>query len=141
MGPLLFLIYINDLPKELKSNAKLFADGTSLFTVVKDENESANVLNNDLSLISKWAFKWKILFNLDPTKPAQEVLFSTKKETQNHPTLNFNNIPVERASFQKRLGVILDEKLNFKQHIEGAIVKVNKGVAVIKKLRYSLSCK
>ena len=53
LGPLLFLIYINDLPNELKSNAKLFADDTSLFTIVKDENESANILNNDLSLISK----------------------------------------------------------------------------------------
>ena len=53
LGPLLFLIYINDLPNELKSNAKLFADDTSLFTIVKDENESVNVLSNDLSLISK----------------------------------------------------------------------------------------
>ena len=48
MGPLLFLIYINDLPYELKSDFKLFADDTSLFTVVKDKNESANILNNDL---------------------------------------------------------------------------------------------
>ena len=75
LGPLLFLIYINDLPNKLKSNAKLFADDTSLFTIVKDENESANVLNNDLSLISEWAFNRKMLFNPDPTKPAQEVLF------------------------------------------------------------------
>ena len=51
LGPLLFLIYINDLPNELKSNAKLFANGTSLFTIVKDKNESANVLNNYLILI------------------------------------------------------------------------------------------
>ena len=56
LGSLLFLIYINDLPNELKSNTKLFADYTSLFTIVKDENESANIINNDLSLISKWAF-------------------------------------------------------------------------------------
>ena len=138
LGPLFFLIYINDLPNELKSNVKLFADDTSLFTIVKDENESANVLNNDLSLISKWAFNWKMLFNPDPTKPAQEVLFSRKKKTQNHPTLSLNNIQVERASSQKHLGLILDEKLNFKQHIESAIAKINKGVAVIKKLRYSL---
>ena len=52
MGPLLFLIYINDLPSELKSNVKLFADDTSLFTIVKDKNESANILNNDLQSIS-----------------------------------------------------------------------------------------
>ena len=48
--PLLFLAYINDLPNGLKSNAKLFADDTSLFTIVKDKNESANTLNNDLLL-------------------------------------------------------------------------------------------
>ena len=72
------------------------------------------------------------------TKPVQEVSFSRKKKTRNHPRLSFNNIQVERASSQKHLGLILDEKLNFKQHIESAIVKINKGVAVIKKLRYSL---
>ena len=80
LGPPLFLIYINGLPNELKPNAKLFADDTSLFTIVKDENESANVLNNDLLLISQWTFNWKMLFNPDPNKPAQEVLFSKKKK-------------------------------------------------------------
>ena len=74
LGPLLFLIYINDLPDELKSNAKLFADDTSLFSIVKDKNESANILSNDLAQISKWAYNWKMLFNPDPSKPAQEVI-------------------------------------------------------------------
>ena len=137
LGPLLFLIYINDLPNELKSNAKLFADDTSLFTIVKDESESANVLNNDLLLISKWAFNWKMLFNPDPNKPAQEVLFSKKKKAESHPTISLNNIQVQRSSYQKHLGLILDEKLNFKQHIDSAISKI-KGIAVIKKLRYNL---
>ena len=54
LGSLLFLVYINDFPNGLISNAKLFADDTSLFTIAKDKNESANVLNNDLSLISRW---------------------------------------------------------------------------------------
>ena len=75
LGLLLFLIYINDLPDELKSNAKLFADDTSLFSIVKDKNESANILSNDLAQISKWAYNWKMLFNPDPSKPAQEVIF------------------------------------------------------------------
>ena len=109
--PLLFLIYIKDLPDELKSNAKLFADDTSLFSIVKDENESANALNYDLSQISKWAFNWKMLVNSHPSKPAQEVLFSRKKKTQSHPEISLNNIPVERSSYQKHLGLILDEKL------------------------------
>ena len=73
LGPLLFLIYINDSPNELKSNLKLFADDASLFTIVKDKNESPNTLNNDLMLISKWAYNWKMFFNPDPSKSAQEV--------------------------------------------------------------------
>ena len=53
----------------------------SLFTIVKDKKESANILNNDLVLlISRWAYNWKMLFNPNPTKPAQEVLFSRKKQ-------------------------------------------------------------
>ena len=138
LGPLLFLIYINDLPDELKSNAKLFANDTSLFAIVNDKNESANIFNNDLKLISKWAYDWEMLFNPDPSKPAQEVLFTRKKKIQNHPTISLNNIQVERTSHQKHLGIILDEKLNFKQHLDSIIPKVNKGISVIKKLRHSL---
>ena len=54
MGPFPFLIYINDLSNELKSNVKLFADNISLFTVVKGKDDSANILNNDLQSISAW---------------------------------------------------------------------------------------
>ena len=121
MGPLLFLIYINDLPNELKSNVKLFADDTSLFTVVKDKNESANILNNDLQSISKWAYNWKMLFSPDSSKPAQEVLFSRKKKIQVHPTISLNDVQVEIVSYQKHLDILVDEKLNFKQHIDSAI--------------------
>ena len=130
--PLLFLAYINDSPNGLKSNAKLFADDTSLFTTVKDKNESANTLNNDLLLISKWAYNWKMVFHPNPSKPAQEVLFSRKKKNQIHPTISFNNIHVERASHHKHLGILLDEKLNFKQHIDTTILKISKGIPVIK---------
>ena len=124
LGPLLFLVYINDLPNELKSNVKIFADDTSVFTIVKDKNENANTLNNDLMLISKWAYNWKILFNPDHSKPAQEVLFSRKKEVQIHPIISLNNIQVERAPYQKHLGLILDEKLNFKQVLFLKLIRV-----------------
>ena len=137
-GPLLFLIYIDDLPNRLKTSAKLFADDTSLFTIAKDKNESANALNNDLFLISKWTFNWKMLFNPDPHKPAQEVLFSRKKKVSIHIVISFNNMQVEKASYQKHFGLFLDEKLTFKHHIDNTLCKVNIGIAVIKKLRHTL---
>ena len=138
LGPLLFLVYISDLPNELKSNAKLFADGTSLFTIVKYKQESADVLHHDLSLISKWAFNWKMLINPDTNKRAQEVILSRKKRAQNHPNISLNNIQHERVSHKKHLGIKLDEKLNFKKHIDSTFLKVNRGIAVLKKLRYNL---
>ena len=68
LGPLLFLIYVNDLFDNLASNPKLFADDTSLFSVVKSVDASNIDLNNDLKEIGEWAFQWKMIFNPDPTK-------------------------------------------------------------------------
>ena len=78
MGPLLFLVYINDLADSLSSNAKLFADDTSLFLVIHDAETSGNELKSDLSHINKRAFQWKMSFNPDPSKMAQEIIFSRK---------------------------------------------------------------
>ena len=78
LSPLLFLIYINNLPNGLNSNAKLFADDTSLFSVVHNVTDSANLLNSDLSKINEWPLQWKKIFNADPTKQAQEIIFSPK---------------------------------------------------------------
>ena len=79
LGPLLFLIYINDLPDGLYSIPKLFADDTSLFSIVQDPNESARYLNLDVIVIPQWAYQWKMLFNPDPKQPAHEVISSRKK--------------------------------------------------------------
>ena len=57
LGPLLFLIYINDLPDGLSSNCKLFADDMSLFSIVHDLTISSSELYSDLAKISEWAFK------------------------------------------------------------------------------------
>ena len=127
LGPLLFLIYINDLSDGIISNVKLFADGTSIFSTIHDSNTSASNLNSDLQKISEWAFKRKMSFNPDPTKQVQEVISSRKLIKPLHSLIKFNNIPVQNASSQKHLGLILDEKLNFESHLKEKCLKFNKG--------------
>ena len=80
LGPLLCLIYINDLPDEITSSCKIFADDTSLFSKIENKSYSNFQLNKGLEAISKWAFQWKMLFNPDPVKQAIEVCFSHKQD-------------------------------------------------------------
>ena len=103
LGPLLFLIYIyiNDLEND----------------IVHDHQRTAEELKHDLELINKWAYQWKISFNPDPPKQANEVLFSCKKSKIDHPDIHFNGSIVSRVNDQKHLGLILTPKLNFGNHL------------------------
>ena len=131
MGPLL----INALPEGLIANAKLFADDTSLFLVVRDIAASTEELNDDLRNISKWAYQWKIIFNPDLAKQAQEVIFSRKLKKPVHPYLTFNNSQVSQTESQKHLGLILDNKLNFNEHLKGVLDKISKTMGLIRKFQ------
>ena len=117
LGPLLFIIYINALSDNLTSNAELFADDTSLFSVVHDVNTSAKKLNDDMKKVNDWDFQWTMIFNPDPSKQAQEVIFSRKSKRSTHPPLVFNNNNASQTYSQKHLGVILDFKLTFEEHL------------------------
>ena len=139
LGPLLFLIYINDLPDNLNSLIKIFADNNSLFCTVYDPNHSAKVLNDDLNKISEWAYKWKMLFNPDLTKEAQEVILSRKNIETDHAIVNFIETSVVRTTCQKHFRIHLDEKLNFNHHINKKITKENKGIGLIRKLAHVLT--
>ena len=97
LGPLLFLIYVNDLAEYLSSNSKLFADDTSLFSVVRDLNTSAIEINDDLKKTEAWAHQWKMSFNPDPLKQAQEVIFSRKRNKPHHPDIIFNGSPLKKV--------------------------------------------
>ena len=97
LGPLPFLIYMNDLTDNLILNPKLFTDDTSPFSVIEDKHSSANKLNQDLSRINNWVFQWKMNFNPEPIKQAQEVIFSRKLQKSTHPTLSFNNNTVTQS--------------------------------------------
>ena len=127
-------MYINDLTADLKCSVKLFADDTSLSTVVRDPNAAANDMNHDLELISQWAHDWKMSFNPDPQKQAVELLLSKKRHGIDHSVILFNDIPVKKVEEHKHLGVILDSKLSFSAHIKAAISKTRKDIGLLKYL-------
>ena len=141
LGPLLFLIYINDLEVGIKSKVKFFADDTSLFSIVKDPTISANDLNHDLELISNWAYQWKMSFNPDPNKQAVEIVFSRKLNPIDHPNIYFNGVQVKKVKSHEHLGLTLDSKLIFASHINDKISKARKGLGIIKILSRFLSIK
>ena len=74
-------------------------------------------------------------FNPDISKQAHEVVFSRKRSSVSHPTLTFNNISVSQTSSQKHLGMHLDKKLNFEEHLSKVETKVKKSVGIIRKLQ------
>ena len=119
-------------------NAKLFADDTSFFSVVKNHLNCTKKLSEDLSKIFHWAYQWKMSFNPDVSKQVQEVIFSRKKNIKNHPIVSFNNLPINRKSTQKHLGLLLDEKLNFSEHINEKLKKATKSINLLRKLNLSL---
>ena len=139
LGPLLLLIYINDLSTGLSSNPRLYANNTSLFSVVHDRNTSASELSNDLIKIRNWAYQCKMSFNPDPSKQARKVIFSRKIKNPNHPELVFNNISVNQIPYQKHLDMFLDDKLNFGEHVKYITNKVNKSIGLLHKLQLILS--
>ena len=102
----------------LSTNARLFADDVSLVSVVDNINLSVVNLNSDLSKINPWGNHWKITFNLDPKKRAQEVIFSQKIKKTLHPPLNSDKDFIKQVQFQKHLGVYLDCELDFRDIFE-----------------------
>ena len=94
LGPLLFLIYINDIVSGLESEILLFADDCSLFASGNDPSETAEKLNRDLVRISKWAKLWKVTFNAEKSK---DIIFSNKF-LNNSPPLILRNNYIERVN-------------------------------------------
>ncbi len=77
LGPLLFLIYTNDMVNDIQSNIRLFADDTSLYIVVEDPHEAGQLLQSDIDRITDWSSKWLVKFNPAKQNPCSYLVKST----------------------------------------------------------------
>ena len=98
-------------------------------------NTSTTNLKNDLNKIKNWAIQWKMNFTHDPSKQAQEVIFSRKLQKTNHNQVYFNHNSVKQVLSQKHLGMYFDTKLNFQEHLNNVLSKVNKVIGLLRELR------
>ena len=85
------------------------------------------------------AFLWKMSFNPDPKKQAQEVIFPRKLNKPNHPSLNFKNTVVIQSANHKQLGMILDTNLDFQEHLKDKLSRNSKTTGLLRKLQKILT--
>ena len=138
LGPLLFLLYINDIVADIGSHIRLFADDTSLFIIVDNPITAANCLNTDLNKISRWAETWLVTFN--PTK-TEALLFSRKLNKPQHPPLLMQNHQIAEVNTRKHLGLYLSNDCTRHHHINYIKDKACFRINIMRKLKFKLDRK
>ena len=133
LGPLLFLVYINDLPHICHNTFPvLFADDTNLFISGKDINHLEQTINTELDNIILWLKANKLSLNI---KKTQFMLFSGFKKTKPSINLKIEGESISETVKSKFLGVIIDNKLSWKDHIAYISGKIARGIGIILKAR------
>ena len=140
LGPLFFLIYINNLPDNLESICNIFADDAILFYKAFDKHVCCATLNKDFELIDNLAFQWKMQFNPDRNKQAQELYFYKKADNQKSQDLPFKKNNVASCPSVKHLGMLFDSRLNFNEHVQSKTNKCYTIIGLIKKSSMPLLC-
>ena len=141
LGPLLFLMYINDL---FRSSSKLtlimFADDPNLFISDSNIGNLFETMNEELRKVANWVKASKLSFNISKTK--YSLFHSTRKRKDipnTLPPLHIDNVPVKREFVTKFLGVYLDENISWKHHINIVSTKVCKSIGILYRTRCILS--
>jgi hypothetical protein len=136
LGPLLFLVYINDIVHVIRHcHIRMFADDTCLYINIDNPEDAARLMNEDLEAINQWSNTWLVEFSTPKTK---EMLISTKREEIIHPPIVLNGAVVESVKHHKHLGVTLKADLKWDMHVENMANKAKKRLAVMKGLKFKL---
>ena len=110
LGPLLFLVYINDIVEEIQSNINSFTDDTCLFMVVGNPSAARTILENDINRIIIW-----VRFN--PLKSESLIIFR-KRNKPTHPDLLIYNAVIPQVNTHKHLGVFISSNVSWDNHLE-----------------------
>ena len=128
LSSLLFLIYLNDIENNIKSDISLFADDVALLNKFKNNNILENEINRDLETLNEWAEKWNMDFNPAKTKM---VIFSNKK-LKSKPKIQLKGEHIEQVSSHKHLGVFLSQDMKWTTHIDYSVKKVKKKLGLLR---------
>ena len=131
-GPLDFLLFINDLPDDITTNVRLFADDCILYTTVAGP-EDAGKLQADLDTLTRWQSKWQMEFN--PQKCY--VMHVTHARSPHLNTYTLNNIILNQTTSHSYLGVDLAEDLSWNSHINKIASKANKTLGFVRRNLHS----
>ncbi len=133
LGPLLFLVYVNDIADKLLSTTRLFADDSSLAVSSSDINTIEYNLNHDMEELTNWSNQWLVKFN--PSK-TDAMLFTLSR--CNQPNLSFNNVPLNFVDHHKHLGLTFSHDGKWHEHITNIICSASKVLGSMKKLKFKL---
>ena len=136
LGPLLFLIYINDLPNCLTScQPRMYADDTHITYAYVVVNSIQLNLNHDLGNLNKWLISNKLTLN---TAKTEFMLIGSRQKLStlsSQPELSIDNVQIEKVTSVKSLGIFIDENLRWQTHIDKLSKKVASGIGAIKRIR------
>ena len=136
LGPLLFLLYINDLPDSLHDTTPcLYADDTQIFASAKDSEELTSNLNNDLNNINHWLISNKLQHHSSKTKYMYVASKHNLNKINDDTPVMLNGQPTPRIHSIPCLGVTLDETLSWEEHIEAICKKVGAGIGMLKRIK------
>ena len=123
LGPILFVIYINDLPDVLKGHVKMFADDTKVFTHIRDQKDS-DILQEDLDSLSKWSDRWQLRFNVEKCG----IMHYGRQEFKTTYSMEGGGSrkDLEVREEEKDLGVTFDPTLKFSKHVGDIANKANR---------------
>ncbi|KAK3092504.1 hypothetical protein FSP39_003753 [Pinctada imbricata] len=136
LGPLFFLVFINDLPDAIEGLSRLYADDTSVSHSSSSLSEIERNTNLDMTNITKWSKDWLVEFN--PAKTKVLVFGADDNELENL-TFIFDNIPINPVHSHKHLGITFDNNGKWTSHIDDIVTKVSKLIAVFRKIKYKLN--